>query len=330
MNTQEAQFILSSYRHNGEDALDGRFTEALTLAAQDRKLGEWLAKERAKDAAFSAALETVPIPENLRMEIYHSLHGIQPERDEFDLAFSNAFNSLEVPSELRNQIMTSMGQEAHTAKKRKIKLTLQSAFLPLAALLVIGLITALLILPFGKNNNPSLQLSSTQPSSKNKNTQPKLAEKKSTAAIALVKTPKSNAKSIQLEVGAKIRKNIALTSLGSDESVDWLKKNQLPSIDLPERLKNLDCQGVTSIKLRNNVNASLIRFLTKDKKEVNLLMLDKKDVDKSNLLPSCSFGARNDSYYCPECEYAIARIQSGEVIVILLTQLDTESTSELF
>ena len=55
MDKEQAKFILQSFRPDGADAQDPDFAEALALAAQDRELGDWLASERAQDAAFAAA-----------------------------------------------------------------------------------------------------------------------------------------------------------------------------------------------------------------------------------------------------------------------------------
>ena len=54
MDKEQAKFILQSFRPDGADAADTDFAEALQLAVEDRELGEWLADERATDAAFAA------------------------------------------------------------------------------------------------------------------------------------------------------------------------------------------------------------------------------------------------------------------------------------
>ena len=46
MDNQRAQFILQSFRSDGADAHDSDFVVALSLATEDRELGEWLARER--------------------------------------------------------------------------------------------------------------------------------------------------------------------------------------------------------------------------------------------------------------------------------------------
>ena len=58
MDKERARFVLSCFRPDGADAGDPDFAEALRMAAGDRELGEWLARERAQDAAFAQALES--------------------------------------------------------------------------------------------------------------------------------------------------------------------------------------------------------------------------------------------------------------------------------
>ena len=73
MDKEEARFILRCFRPDGADAENPDFAEALAWAAKDRELGEWLARERASDAGFAAALNSVTIPSILREEILVSL-----------------------------------------------------------------------------------------------------------------------------------------------------------------------------------------------------------------------------------------------------------------
>jgi len=59
MDKEEARFILRCFRPDGADAENPDFAEALAWAAKDRELGEWLARERARDADFASALSSV-------------------------------------------------------------------------------------------------------------------------------------------------------------------------------------------------------------------------------------------------------------------------------
>ena len=66
MKNDEAKFILSAYRPDGDDAGDARFAEALAQAEQDPELAPWLQEERRFDSVFCDALGAVPVPPDLR------------------------------------------------------------------------------------------------------------------------------------------------------------------------------------------------------------------------------------------------------------------------
>lgn len=115
MDKERARLILRSYRPDGADAADPDFAEALHLAAADRELGEWLARERAQDAEFSEALARVEIPESLREEILFGLAAERgeavPPHDEMDRAFIAALSDVHPPEELRAEILAAMSPD---------------------------------------------------------------------------------------------------------------------------------------------------------------------------------------------------------------------------
>ncbi len=112
MDKEQAKFILRSFRPDGADVNDRDFASALTLAAEDRELGEWLAHERAFDAAFACALSSISLPERLRENILGSLaaeRGDFPQaRDEHDCAVIGALAAIEPPPALRDAIIAAM------------------------------------------------------------------------------------------------------------------------------------------------------------------------------------------------------------------------------
>lgn len=112
MDKEQAKFILRSYRPDGADVNDRDFAEALALAMEDRELGEWLAGERAFDAAFAEALATVELPETLRHDILGCLAGQRGDfpqaEDALDAALIGALASIRPPAELRREILTAM------------------------------------------------------------------------------------------------------------------------------------------------------------------------------------------------------------------------------
>ncbi|MEJ6635341.1 MAG: hypothetical protein QNK83_02600 [Akkermansiaceae bacterium] len=118
MDKERAKFILQSFRPDGADAGDPDFAEALALATKDRELGEWLAKERTRDAAFAAALGELPIPEDLREAIFGVLEGGDSELTDLDASFVGALVSVRAPEGLRDKILTAMEVEQKVVRPR--------------------------------------------------------------------------------------------------------------------------------------------------------------------------------------------------------------------
>jgi|GEM_PF-461156 len=115
MDKEEARFILRCFRPDGSDAADPSFAEALQLAAEDRELGEWLARERASDAAFTESLGRLELPTTLRDEILTGLaaeRGDVPVADEWDASLIGAMAQVQPPLELRREILLAMNRSA--------------------------------------------------------------------------------------------------------------------------------------------------------------------------------------------------------------------------
>lgn len=111
MDKEEARFVLRCFRPDGSDAADPEFAEALRLAASDRELGDWLAKERAQDAEFSHLLGKLPLPDGLREEIMAGLaaeRGDLPQADEIDASLIGALATVSPPAGLRDEIIAAM------------------------------------------------------------------------------------------------------------------------------------------------------------------------------------------------------------------------------
>ncbi|HEY8961152.1 MAG TPA: hypothetical protein VIM57_03040 [Luteolibacter sp.] len=116
MDKEHARFVLRCFRPDGADAGEIDFTTALELAAADRELGEWLARERADDAAFARALASAPVPEGLRDEILTGMAAARgdspPVTDAFDGAFIGSLATLNPPGHLRSGILLAMERSA--------------------------------------------------------------------------------------------------------------------------------------------------------------------------------------------------------------------------
>ncbi|MEO5716549.1 MAG: hypothetical protein ABIT37_23930 [Luteolibacter sp.] len=116
MDKEQARFVLRSFRPDGADVNDTDFAEALALAMENRELGEWLAKERAFDAAFAKALGSIDLPETLREDIIACLAGERGDfpqaEDSSDSLLIGAFASIQPPPFLRDELIAAMDRTA--------------------------------------------------------------------------------------------------------------------------------------------------------------------------------------------------------------------------
>lgn len=136
MDNEQARFVLRSFRPDGADVNDPDFAEALKLAMENRELGEWLAHERAFDAAFAKALGSVNLPENLREDIMGCLameRGDFPQaEDANDAAWIGALASIQPPASLRDEVLAAMDRTVTIPRPNKISIFRRLA-IPLAA-----------------------------------------------------------------------------------------------------------------------------------------------------------------------------------------------------
>ncbi len=145
MDETRARFILSSFRPDGQDAGDADFAEALQLAMENRELGEWLAAERATDAAFAEALGSVELPPHLREDILACLAASRGEVpqvvDALDAALVGAFAAIQPPAAMREQILAAMDRTV--MKERPQPSIFRRWTIPLAA--AAGIALALIV-----------------------------------------------------------------------------------------------------------------------------------------------------------------------------------------
>lgn len=154
MDEDRARFILRSFRPDGADVDDHDFAEALAMAMEHRELGEWLAEERAFDAAFAKALCSVELPESLRDDILGCLAGERgdfPQAEEgHDAALIGALASIHPPAGLRDEILAAMDR---TAQATRVTTPVWRRFaMPLAAAAGV----ALAFLLTRKNDSPPI------------------------------------------------------------------------------------------------------------------------------------------------------------------------------
>src|SRR5262250_2727767 len=79
MTNERAKFLLSAYRHNGADAQDPIFRDALEQAARDPDLASWFANQRSFDAFVSEKLNSIQPPSSLKTAILSGIYSGPPK-----------------------------------------------------------------------------------------------------------------------------------------------------------------------------------------------------------------------------------------------------------
>lgn len=77
MNNETAKVILSAYRHDGADAQDPLFTDALQQARLDPELGKWFEEQRAFDHRIFQAVQKIEAPASLKEVLTAAGQGLQ-------------------------------------------------------------------------------------------------------------------------------------------------------------------------------------------------------------------------------------------------------------
>ena len=75
MNNETAKVILSAYRHDGADARDPVFTDALEQARLDPELGRWFEEQRAFDHRIFQAVQRIEPPVPLKEVLTAAAQG---------------------------------------------------------------------------------------------------------------------------------------------------------------------------------------------------------------------------------------------------------------
>ncbi|MGE9267526.1 MAG: hypothetical protein ACQKBY_05480 [Verrucomicrobiales bacterium] len=301
MDKEQARFILRSFRPDGADAQNPDFAEALSLAASDRELGDWLARERAEDASFAKALQGIEIPEDLRQAICDVLD--QPageiERDSLDNGIAGALTSITPPAELRSQILNAMALETNETSRKVVPFSLQKRWLSglaAAAAIVLGLFLAL---------GPG-----------------------TTNAVASISPPE-----VQQSVLSYFQAPDFTLDLRNEEQSDlfrWLQAKELPTPDaLPPGLQNLSGIGCRELRLgKKSVPASLICFKPSDGGSTIHLVILKKDLVDSALPTSTD--ARKKCHGCHKSGWATTRWSDREHAYFLFGKRDPTQLATLF
>lgn len=299
MDNEQAKFILQSFRPDGADAGEPDFAEALGLAAADRELGEWLARERAQDAAFAAALADVAIPDDLRESILTVLGGgTESAWTSMDEAFVGALASVRAPDGLRDQILAAMAVEggggAAKAPRQAWK-WLKSASIAAAAVLGVWLAFQL---PGGSSSGPPL--------------------------VALTPVALERA-----AINALSSKNFELDRENPNHAAlfDYLANNGLPIPKiLPAGLKGAPSKGCKVLKIEGH-NVSLVCFKMGDSGMVHLVVVDLDEVNGQ-------FGSMTEAMkkcrQCPKTKWSRVSWTDDERAFMLLGQMKPEEMAEVF
>lgn len=301
MDKERAKFILQSFRPDGEDADEPAFAEALELAAKDRELGEWLATERAQDAAFAAMLSDVEIPEDLRDAIFDVLEGAQDQPAEFDADFVGALASLRAPGGLRDQILGAMEVEQKVAEmpQKHRRGFFKAAVWTTSAAAVVAVLVAVTIFFAGAGGNA---IAGTTP------------VEVEHSAIEMLESP-------FFSLDLRNDRQAAL--------YQWLEVKNLPSPELPEGLQGVQGIGCKLLEIGKAKSRGSLICYKKDGKTVHLVMMEREAIDSGQVN-----GIKDAAGKCRGCDknegWAVTRWADAEHIYFLLSKMEPEELATVF
>ena len=297
MDKEQARFILRSFRPDGADAGDPDFAEALQFALENRELGEWLAQERAFDAAFTRALSSIDLPENLRKDTIACLAAergdFPPAEDPQDGVWIAALASVQPPESLRSDVLAAMGRTAAGGKTPLRASIFQRLAIPLAA--AAGIALAFLI---------------TRPAA------PIAVARNETVPVEVVKASfVKTYESPTFDLEKKREDQAAL--------VQHLKERELPCPGcLPPGLRGLKGIGCRELEI-DGKRGSVICFRVGDRGTVHVVIFRREDVSGDFQQSGCpTFDRQGD--------WASARWQDDKNVFIMMSNTQGNTLAELF
>jgi len=301
MDKAEAKFFLASFRPDGADAQDEDFAEALSLAAQDRELGAWLARARAQDAEFARALARASIPEDLRASILLGMslqsHGMGAAEGALDEVFIGALAGVSAPAGLRASILTAMRASAGATPPLRPP-GLARWLMPAAAAAVVALGAWL-----------ALQI------------QPEAA--KSPVAVALPAGARISADQILLTSMRTLEApdaQMEKVSATRDEIDSWLALRELPApLTLPPGLREVPCLGCRTLVV-DGYRGSMVCYES-DAGPVHLVVFDRPCV--AGIIPKTPVVSELDGW-------TVAKWCDGRRAYIMLSRAAPERVNRLF
>lgn len=298
MDNQRAQFILQSFRPDGGDAHDPDFAEALAFATEDRELGEWLARERAQDAAFTHVLADLEIPEDLRDAVMAIFESDDGELTEFDSGFIGALASVRAPEGLRDQILDAMEVEQKVVAIRRSPKILKWASSAVAVIAVMAVVFVF----FGFSGGSVLAGSTPQ--------------EVEYSAIEMLESPFFS---------------LDQTNDRQAALYEWLEGRDLPSPEvLPEGLRDLKGVGCKLLKIgKNKHKASLVCYRQENDNIVHLVMMERVALNCNDL---CEINSAVGK--CRDCdkndEWAVTQWADAEHAFLLLSKMKPSEMASLF
>lgn len=301
MDTEQAKFILASYRPDGADAQEETFTEALALAAQDRELERWLSAERTHDAAFANALADTPVPADLREKIFSAMDtsNQSPDIDALDAEFIGALTQVQPPAGLRDQILTALDVEEKVIAMPRAKRGVQIPWLSSLAIAAAIAIAAL----FAFN----------------------LSGRGEAGAVAVNEFSLAGHQFIRTEFDKAtldVMDPDLETLYAHLENSDSFGPNAVPS-----GLAEANGVGCKVIEV-DGVKASLVCYELNTGEVVHVITVNRADIEGD--LPSLT-GAGGACYFCPADQWAMTNWEDGDKAHFAFTrQLTPEQLSGLF
>ena len=328
MDNTQAKFLLSSFRPDGADAHLPEFANALKLAAENRELGEWLAQERATDAAFAQALNDVPIPEGLRDEILAVLayDGSPSDADaDFDGIFTGGMSSIAPPEGLRDQILAAMEMEQGAVAQENSKLTEMKAWrwlsvAAVAAAVAVGTLVTM--------NQPSLNSGDQEVLVNNDLYTPSSAIGHSSVQPVAVHSAVQQM-AVKLKSPGEIKLNTDLDCATAAMQFLDTKHHPVPS-ELPAGLANAKLVGARDMYLDSGQPISLLCFEKEGMGMVHLIVVDSSSLSDADGLSSMKSISLKSCYGCDRNQFNIAHWREGEKTYMILTKAKKKDMVKLF
>lgn len=330
MDNTEAKFLLSSFRPDGADANLPEFAEALKLAAGNRELGEWLAHERATDAAFAKALNHVPIPDGLRDEILAVLaydgNSVAEDTD-LDGLFLAGMASINPPESLRDQILAAMQMEQGAVNQEnnrvtEIKIWRWLSVAAIAAAVAVGTLVTM--------NQPALIQSN----------QDVLVDNGRTGIPSLPAIGHSSVQRVAVhsavqQMAAKLKSPDQI-KLNTDldcatAAMEFLntKDHPVPS-HLPIGLADAKLIGAREMYLDSGLPISLLCFKKEGMGVVHLMVVDSANLSDADNLSSMKSISLESCYGCSKTQFNIAHWREGDKTYMVLTKAKKKDMVKLF